>query len=86
MPLTSYYTALTGLDSNSYAINVIGDNLANMNTTAFKAGTATFAELLAGISGTDANGNPISPGLGTSVNGIRHKWGYGLHPIGVVYV
>lgn len=77
MPLTSYYTALTGLDSNSYAINVIGDNLANMNTTAFKAGTATFAELLAGISGTDANGNPISPGLGTSVNGIRHNYTQG---------
>jgi flagellar hook protein FlgE len=77
MPLTSYYTALTGLNSNSYAINVIGDNLANMNTTAFKAGTATFAELLAGIAGTDANDNPISPGLGTTVNGIRHNFTQG---------
>ncbi len=77
MPLTSYYTALTGLNSNSYAINVIGDNLANMNTTAFKSGQATFAELLAGISGTDASGNPISSGLGSSVNGISHNFTQG---------
>jgi flagellar hook protein FlgE len=73
MPLTSYYTALTGLNNNSFAINVIGDNLANMNTTAFKAGQATFAELLAGVSGTDASGNPISNGLGSAVNGIVHN-------------
>ena len=36
MQLTSFYTALTGLNNNSMAINTIGDNLANMNTTAFK--------------------------------------------------
>jgi flagellar hook protein FlgE len=73
MPLSSYYTALTGLNSNSTAINVIGDNLANMNTTGFKAGQATFAELLAGASGTDASGNPVSIGLGSMVNGIIHN-------------
>ncbi len=70
MPLTSYYTALTGLNTNSMAINVIGDNLANMNTTAFKSGQAAFSELLAGSSGTDAAGNPISVGLGSTLNGI----------------
>jgi flagellar hook protein FlgE len=73
MPLSSYYTALTGLNSNSTAINVIGDNLANMNTTGFKAGQATFAELMAGASGTDASGNPVSVGLGSMVNGIIHN-------------
>jgi flagellar hook protein FlgE len=73
MPLTSFYTALSGLNSNSFAINVIGDNLANMNTTAFKSGQTCFAELLAGISGTDAAGNPISAGLGSIVNGITHN-------------
>jgi flagellar hook protein FlgE len=73
MPLTSYYTALTGLNNNSVAINVIGDNLANMNTTAFKAGQATFSELLAGVSGTDSAGNPVSVGLGSSLNGVIHN-------------
>jgi flagellar hook protein FlgE len=70
MPLTSFYTALTGINNNSTAINVIGDNLANMNTTAFKTGKATFSELLAGLSGTSATGNPISAGLGSTLNGV----------------
>jgi flagellar hook protein FlgE len=73
MQLTSFYTALTGLNNNSVAINVIGDNLANMNTTSFKSGKACFAELLAGISGTSATGNPISVGLGSTLNGITHN-------------
>jgi flagellar hook protein FlgE len=77
MPLTSFYTALTGLNNNSYAINVIGDNLANMNTTAFKSGQATFSELLAGVSGVDASGNPTSSGLGSSVNGVARNFTQG---------
>jgi len=77
MPLTSFYTALTGLNNNSYAINVIGDNLANMNTTAFKSGQATFSELLAGVSGVDAGGNPTSTGLGSSVNGVARNFTQG---------
>jgi flagellar hook protein FlgE len=70
MPLTSFYTALTGLNNNSSAINVIGDNLANMNTTGFKSGKASFSELLAGLSGTSSTGNPISVGLGSTLNSI----------------
>jgi len=73
MTLTSFYTALTGINNNSLAINVIGDNLANMNTVAFKAGSASFSELLAGMSGTGATGNPISFGLGATLNGINHN-------------
>jgi flagellar hook protein FlgE len=70
MPLTSFYTALTGLNNNSLAINVIGDNLANMNTTAFKSSKANFSELLAGLSGTSATGNPTVMGLGSTLNGV----------------
>jgi flagellar hook protein FlgE len=70
MHLTSFYTALTGLNSNSLAINVIGDNLANLNTTAFKSSQASFSELLSGLSGTSSTGNPISFGLGSTLNGI----------------
>jgi flagellar hook protein FlgE len=72
MPLTSFYTALTGLNNNSTSINVIGDNLANINTTAYKAGKANFAEVLAGLSGSSANGNPVVFGLGSALNGITH--------------
>ena len=77
MQLTSFYTALTGLSNNSLAINTIGDNLANMNTTAFKASKATFAELLAGVSGTSSTGNPISYGLGSTLSGISRNCSQG---------
>jgi flagellar hook protein FlgE len=72
MALTSFYTALTGLNNNSLSINIIGDNLANMNTIGFKAGKASFGELLAGLQGTSTNGNPISFGLGSTLSGITH--------------
>lgn len=77
MSLTSFYTALQGINNNSLAINVIGDNLANMNTTAFKAGQASFSELLAGISGTSATGNPVSFGLGSTLNGVERNCNQG---------
>jgi len=73
MALTSFFTALTGLNTNSHTINVIGDNLANMNTIGFKAGKATFAEIIGGMSGFSATGNPIVFGQGSNLNGIVHK-------------
>jgi flagellar hook protein FlgE len=73
MALTSFNTALIGINNNSLSINVIGDNLANLNTTAFKSGKATFSELLAGLSGTSETGNPISFGLGSILNGVNRN-------------
>jgi len=77
MPLTSIYTALTGINNASTAMNVIGDNLANMNTTAFKSGNANFSELLAGLSGTSSTGDPISMGLGSTLSGVDNNWSQG---------
>jgi flagellar hook protein FlgE len=48
-----------------------------MNTTAFKASKATFAELLAGVSGTSSTGNPISYGLGATLSGINRNCSQG---------
>jgi len=70
MPLTSFYSALSGLNNCALAINVIGNNLANMNTTAFKSSKTSFAELLGGFGGTGIDGNPLQVGLGSTVAGI----------------
>jgi flagellar hook protein FlgE len=77
MPLTSFNAALTGLNSSSTAINVIGNNLANMNTTAFKKSNAAFSELLAGLSSTSETGNPTSTGLGSEVSGVNISFAQG---------
>jgi flagellar hook protein FlgE len=69
--LTSFYTALTGLDMNALAINVIGNNLANLNTTAYKGSRASFAELIGGLGNVTAgDNNPVQVGLGVTSPGI----------------
>src|SRR5215469_7588209 len=40
--MSSYSTALSGLLANTTALNVVGDNLANMNTQGFKADAVGF--------------------------------------------
>jgi flagellar hook protein FlgE len=47
MPLSNaLFSGVTGLDSTSTAISVIGDNIANVNTPGFKERRAEFADVL----------------------------------------
>ena len=68
--LTSFYSALTGLNSNALMINVVGDNLANINSTAFKGSKSFFAELVGSGADTATNGNPVQVGLGSASVGV----------------
>ena len=42
----SLFAGVSGLNANSTAMTVIGDNIANVNTTAFKSNRASFANIL----------------------------------------
>src|ERR1700750_1442677 len=44
---TSFTTALSGLTSMTKAIDVVGNNLANLNTTGYKDHEVAFKELIA---------------------------------------
>lgn len=44
--LTAFSTALSALGADSTAISVVGNNLANLNTTGFKASSVEFEDLL----------------------------------------
>jgi len=75
--IRSLYTSLTGLTQNQKAMDVVGDNLANVNTTGYKAGRMVFQDLfsqtLAGARPpTDGRGgvNPKQIGMGTDVGAI----------------
>jgi flagellar hook protein FlgE len=74
--LTSFYTGMSGVSANSQTINVIGNNLANINTTGFKAARTNFAELLGSLS-YSADGNPIQVGLGTVSAGVSPLFSQG---------
>ena len=69
--------AITGLKAHMDALNVVGNNVANVNTYGYKAGRVTFRESIystqsAGAAGTTATGgtNPRQIGYGTSVGTI----------------
>src|ERR1700733_5305628 len=47
-----YSTALTGLLANTTALNVVGDNLANMNTQGFKSNDILFEDALTNATGS----------------------------------
>ncbi len=53
---TAISTALSGLQGNTDAINIIGNDLANLNTTGYKADQIEFSDLMSrnlGVSGTN---------------------------------
>jgi flagellar hook protein FlgE len=70
---TSFYSGLSGLSAYASALNIVGNNLANINTTGFKASDVTFEDLVTRTFGgvaTNGAGNPMQVGLGTLPNSI----------------
>lgn len=65
--MASFFIPLTGLESDSTALNTIANDLANMNTTAFKAETTNFSDLFYQQIGSTGAGNPIQVGAGVQV-------------------
>ena len=66
MPLFSI--PLTGLQADSTALNTIGNNLANLNTTAFKKQTASFEDLFYQQIGSTGSGEALQIGAGVRVS------------------
>ena len=66
--MASFFIPLTGLQSDSTALNTIANNLSNMNTTAFKAQTTNFADLFYQEIGSTGSGDPIQIGAGVHVS------------------
>lgn len=65
--MASFFIPLTGLEADSTALNTIANDLANMNTTAFKAQTTNFADLFYQQIGSTGSGDPIQVGAGVQV-------------------
>jgi flagellar hook protein FlgE len=75
--LTSLFAGVSGLKNHQLMMDVIGNNIANVNTVGFKKGRATFTDMFsqtlqnasqptAALGGT----NPIQVGLGMSLGSI----------------
>ena len=70
----SLFAGISGLNANSTAMTVIGDNIANVNTTAFKANRSSFANVL-----SQSLGGSIGNGIGRGVEfwGTSPLWTQG---------
>lgn len=81
---TALYNGVSGLITISEALNVIGDNLANVNTPGFKSSTAlfetVFSQTLSGATVPTGNllgTNPMQLGLGTTLATITRNFTQG---------
>jgi flagellar hook protein FlgE len=80
MSLTTFSTGLSGLSTSSEALNVVGNNLANLNTVGYKSQNISFSDLLGQqitTQGTPTSGNIATIGLGAQVSGIRANYNQG---------
>jgi flagellar hook protein FlgE len=76
--MRSMFSGVSGLRAHQTMMDVVGNNIANVNTAGFKASQVTFQEALnqtirgASGSGTDRGGtNPMQIGLGVQVASIE---------------
>jgi len=75
--MASFYIPLTGLETDSTALNTIANNLANLNTTGYKAQTVNFADLIYNQVGEAGNGDLIQMGSGVGTAGIESDFSQG---------
>jgi flagellar hook protein FlgE len=75
--MASFFIPLTGLESDSTALNTIANDLANLNTTGFKAQTANFADIFYNEIGENGAGNLLQVGSGVQVGSIESSFTLG---------
>jgi flagellar hook protein FlgE len=82
--LRSLFAGVSGLRNHQVRMDVIGNNISNVNTVAFKAGRVTFkegfAQLLQGASrppGDQGGTNPVQVGLGMQIGSIDTMFSQG---------
>jgi len=79
MALISLFTAVSALQANQQFMDVVANNLANENTTGFKASRVLFADTLSQTLSAPSlsGGNGAQIGLGTSANTITSIFSQG---------
>ena len=80
----SLFTTISGITNNQAMLDVIGDNIANINTVAFKSSKINFATVFSntlsfgGVPSQSSGGtNPKQIGLGVTISEISKNFGRG---------
>ena len=70
----SFQTGLSGLNASSRSLDVIGNNIANANTTGMKSSRAEFSNLVASSLGV---GSTAGAGIGVTVAAVSQQFSQG---------
>ena len=84
--LRSLYSGLSGLRTSQFALDIIGNNVANVNTVGYKSSRAMFKEVMqqtirsatAATVGGVGGLNPIQVGLGTNIASVDTNLNQGV--------
>lgn len=85
MTTRALIAGVSGLNAHALKMDVIGNNIANINTTGYKSSTALFADLLsqtinggtAAVSGGTGGQNPVQVGLGVTLSTVQTDFSQG---------
>lgn len=83
--MRSLYSAISGLKAHQTMMDVIGNNIANVNTPGFKSSSVTFADMLsqtlkgasAPVTGSQGGSNATQVGLGVQIGAINQDMSQG---------
>ncbi len=73
--LTAFSTALSALSADTTAIDVVGNNLANLNTTGFKDSTVSFNDLVTQAIGAVTGSSQVGVGVGAPITTTQFSQG-----------
>lgn len=73
--ISALYAGVSGLAGNSQAMNIIGDNIANVNTVGFKGSKAQFGDILSVVLSNGATNMQI--GRGTQLQSAQQSFSQG---------
>lgn len=72
---SALYTAISGLQSNSQAMTVTGNNIANSNTVGFKSSSTVFSDLLSANIASSSGNSQV--GRGSQVQTVQTNYSQG---------
>ena len=82
--LRSMYSGISGLRNHQTMMDVVGNNIANVNTAGYKGSSTVFQDVLSQTlqganppRGAAAGTNPAQVGLGAQLGGISTNWAQG---------
>lgn len=68
------YSGVSGIRAHQSMLDIIGNNLANINTYGYKSSRLLFSDLLSQTIATGANGNPMQVGKGVKTASITSNF------------